>query len=119
VSDNGRPALDGWTCRQCGRCCAHPGMEIGPLFRDEDKGQRFDTTGEGDNRYLRRIEVSEDWHPCVYLGPDNRCTRYDDRPLICQEWTCHEDDLRWRYADSPGMLQTALELFADKKEKVA
>jgi len=105
-----RPPLGDWECRQCGQCCGDPLMDFGPLFRDPDKGARFDTEGEGNHRYLRRREVSEDWRPCVYLADDGRCSRYDDRPLICQEWTCCEADLRWRYRESPGMRDSALAL---------
>lgn|GEM_PF-5669453 len=95
-------------CRNCGDCCM--AFEIGPL--DDNEGVNFRTYFDKDGwEYLekRRPAWSPDWAKmgvCVYLGEDRKCTIYDKRPLVCQEFTCEDgdEDLRRakRRCSNPG-----------------
>jgi hypothetical protein len=88
-----------WSCRQCGACCATKGMPLGPLVRDVDGGVRFGpgytyTRADDGLLYLRKIG-----RRCALLGPDNRCTVYNDRPIMCRDWRCEPAALLVQYGD--------------------
>lgn len=76
-------------CLECANCC----KTTSPIFRDVDirrlsKHLRLSETafinnylmidGEGD--YVLRTA------PCPFLGADNYCSVYDERPLACREY---------------------------------
>lgn len=76
-------------CLSCANCC----KTTSPIFRDIDIKRiskrlrlseiQFITT------YLRMDEDSDyvlKKSPCVFLGSDNKCTIYEDRPLACREY---------------------------------
>jgi Fe-S-cluster containining protein len=81
-------------CGRCvARCCKQHGPEYAVLLRG-DEPRRFApwavaisvTTGE-------RQVVSEHVLPyvdgrCQFLGEDDRCRIYEDRPLSCREFEC-------------------------------
>jgi len=84
-------------CRACGRCCMV--FEIGPLRSEEADSGRYqvyeDPFFEGDFHMKKHMPG---WAPewakqgvCVYLGPDMKCTIYEDRPDVCREFACRRD----------------------------
>lgn len=76
-------------CLGCANCC----KTTGPLFTQADIGRIAATLklkpGVFIEQYLR---VDEDGDyvlqtvPCPFLGPDNFCHIYDDRPKACREY---------------------------------
>ena len=81
-------------CDQCvAACCKQWGPDYAVLLRG-DEVRRFapfamDVTIEREDRQL----VVEKVLPyvngrCQFLGPDDRCTIYDDRPQSCRDFEC-------------------------------
>ncbi|HBG41843.1 MAG TPA: YkgJ family cysteine cluster protein [Porphyromonadaceae bacterium] len=76
-------------CLQCGNCCRHLGPRI--LERDIDtlaKALRIKPAAFID-AYLR-IDEDRDWvfsaESCPFLGEDNYCAVYKDRPKACRDY---------------------------------
>lgn len=76
-------------CLACANCC----KTTSPIFRDVDikrisKRLRIPIS-QFIERYLR-IDEDQDFvlksSPCTFLGDDNKCSIYDDRPLACREY---------------------------------
>ncbi len=83
------PTFSHESCDGCGaRCCRHLVMTIGRPESKKDleslKWQlHFDT--------VRIFIQDKQWHlmvegRCRYLGHDERCTQYADRPKICRRY---------------------------------
>jgi len=76
-------------CLECANCC----KTTGPLFTSADIERIAHSfrmkPGQFIERYLQQDE-EEDYVlqdlPCVFLGPDNRCSIYDIRPKACREF---------------------------------
>jgi len=84
-------------CLSCGNCCS----TLGPRITDKDveriaKTLRMKTTNVID-KYLR---IDEDGDmvfqsmPCPFLGADNYCAIYENRPKACREYP-HTDRKRF------------------------
>lgn len=76
-------------CLSCANCC----KTTSPIFRDVDirrlsKRLRL-SEAKFIDQYLR-IDSEGDYvlttAPCPFLGPDNYCSVYEDRPLACREY---------------------------------
>lgn len=76
-------------CLACANCC----KTTSPIFRDVDikrlsKRLRMPETKFIDT-YLK-IDEDQDYvlqtAPCPFLGADNYCSVYEDRPLACREY---------------------------------
>ncbi len=76
-------------CLQCANCC----KTTSPIFRDVDirriaKKLRLSETAFI-QQYLR-MDNEGDYvlttAPCPFLGSDNYCSIYEDRPLACREY---------------------------------
>lgn len=76
-------------CLQCGNCC----RGTGPLFIEKDIEKVAKTlkmkVAEFVQSYLRKDEDG-DWVfqsiPCPFLGEDNHCFIYENRPRACREF---------------------------------
>lgn len=82
-------AFEDIDCLQCGNCC----RSLGPMILEKDidamskslkiKSSDFMT------KYLRKDE-DNDWvfqrMPCPFLGNDNYCAIYENRPKACREY---------------------------------
>ena len=83
-------------CLLCGHCCTH----LGPKLNDKDinrlsKNQRMKPVHFMES-YLRRDEDGDmvfQSMPCVFLGPDNLCRVYTERPSACRDYP-HMDNGR-------------------------
>lgn len=82
-------AFDSIDCLSCANCC----KTTSPIFRDIDikrisKKLRLKEK-EFINSYLR-FDEEQDYvlksSPCSFLGVDNKCDIYEDRPLACREY---------------------------------
>jgi len=76
-------------CLQCANCC----RTTSPIFYQNDierlsKGLRI-KPGDFIDTYLK-IDEDKDYvltsSPCSFLGPDNHCSVYEDRPKACREY---------------------------------
>lgn len=76
-------------CLDCANCC----KTTSPIFYQNDidrlaKGMRI-RPGEFIEKYLR-IDDDNDYvlhsSPCPFLGSDNYCSVYNDRPKACREY---------------------------------
>lgn len=76
-------------CLDCANCC----KTTSPIFYQNDierlaRSLRM-KPGEFIGKYLR-IDEDHDFvlqtAPCPFLGPDNYCTVYDNRPKACREY---------------------------------
>lgn len=81
--------FDEFDCLTCANCC----KTTSPIFyeTDIDRLARALRMKPGDfvETYLRRDEDGDDVlqsTPCPFLGPDNYCAVYDDRPKACREY---------------------------------
>ncbi|SMO79843.1 hypothetical protein SAMN06265350_11219 [Solitalea koreensis] len=76
-------------CLKCGNCC----RTTGPLFTQKDierlAGHFRIRPAAFVDRYLR-IDEDNDYVlqsvPCPFLGADNYCSVYEDRPKACREY---------------------------------
>jgi Fe-S-cluster containining protein len=76
-------------CLACANCC----KTTSPIFypRDIDRASKAVGMKPGDfiEKYLR-IDEDKDYvlqkAPCPFLGPDNYCSIYEDRPNACREY---------------------------------
>ena len=78
---------------KCGRCtalcCRYFALEIdAPDEPDDFENLRWYLIHEDVNLFIDE----GDWYlqifrKCTWLGDDNKCTRYDDRPSICREYS--------------------------------
>jgi hypothetical protein len=76
-------------CLKCGNCC----RTTGPLFTQKDierLAKRFRIRpGEFIEQYLRLDEEGDyvlQSVPCPFLGEDNYCSVYEDRPKACRTY---------------------------------
>lgn len=76
-------------CLQCANCC----KTTSPIFRDVDIkriSKRFRVTEMQFISSYLRMDEERDYvlkvAPCPFLGSDNKCDIYDDRPLACSEY---------------------------------
>jgi len=82
-------------CLECANCCKN----YSPRFKDPDikriaKRLRI-KEGELAERYLR-IDKDGDYvtkqSPCPFLGSDNKCDIYEDRPSDCRRYPYTDED---------------------------
>ena len=79
------------TCQECGaKCCRYFCFEIDePDTYEEFDDIRWFVLHKGISVH---IDEDGDWYisianRCKALGRDDRCKRYEDRPLICRKYT--------------------------------
>ncbi len=81
---------DDFPCEMCGRCCHQPHIIVGP-----DEIDRVATAGGVSipdflRDYLVRTDdgrfLFKKTDPCAFLGKDNKCTIWRDRPRICDDF---------------------------------
>jgi uncharacterized protein len=83
-------------CLQCARCCKNHS----PRFKQPDikriaKSLRI-KEGELVNRYLKLDEEGDfvtKTSPCPFLGSDNGCSIYEDRPSDCARYPYTNEDV--------------------------
>jgi Fe-S-cluster containining protein len=83
-------------CLKCANCC----KTTGPLFTEKDIGRlakqlKLKVT-DFEQRYLRTDEDGDkvlQSTPCPFLGSDNHCSVYKQRPKACREYP-HTDRRR-------------------------
>ena len=76
-------------CLECGNCC----RSLGPMILEKDidvlsKSQRMKPS-DFMEKYLRKDEDGDfvfQSMPCPFLGSDNYCSVYENRPKACREY---------------------------------
>jgi Fe-S-cluster containining protein len=88
-------------CTTCGNCCRT--LQIIVDSNDIARlAKRLNTTSrEFSRRYVKTDPLDQTKHfastPCKFLGSDNRCTVYEDRPQACRDFPyLHADKFRSR-----------------------
>jgi Fe-S-cluster containining protein len=81
-------------CERCvAACCKQNGHEFAVLLQGDAERRRFAafsvdaTMQSGDRVIVERVLPYRDGR-CQFLGDDDRCTIYDDRPLSCRQFEC-------------------------------
>lgn len=72
--------MSNFECKCCGECCSN----FLPLRDIEIKEMK--KLARTENKHPLR----KDWYSrCPFLNNNNRCDIYDNRPIICREYTCY------------------------------
>ncbi len=76
-------------CLQCANCC----KTTSPIFRPVDIKRISKKLRISEQQFISdnlRIDEDNDYvlksSPCLFLGDDNKCSIYEDRPLACREY---------------------------------
>lgn len=76
-------------CLQCANCC----KTTSPIFRDVDIKRLSKRVGLSEQKFIANylyMDADSDYvlktAPCPFLGSDNYCSVYEDRPLACKEY---------------------------------
>lgn len=89
-------AFSNINCLECGNCCKN----YSPRFKQPDikriaKALRM-KEGEFTTKYLR-LDDENDYvvkqSPCPFLGQDNYCSIYEDRPSDCRRYPYTDEDV--------------------------
>lgn len=72
--------ISNFECKNCGKCCSNY------LPLQEKEIQLIKKLAKKENRH----PLIKDWYiRCPFLNGNNKCDIYEDRPLICREYTCY------------------------------
>jgi uncharacterized protein len=99
VQETADSVFDKINCLDCGNCCHSPQIEV-----DEKDAQRIAnrigiSLKEFKSKYLVKINKIQQFisAPCPFLGEDNACKVYEDRPSACRAFPyLHEGNFRSR-----------------------
>lgn len=76
-------------CLECANCC----KTTSPIFRDVDIKRLSKRMRMSESKFIDaylKIDEDQDYvlqtAPCPFLGSDNYCSVYEDRPLACREY---------------------------------
>lgn len=76
-------------CLVCANCC----KTTSPIFRDVDIKRLSKRLRMPESKFIDtylKIDEDRDYvlrsSPCAFLGDDNYCSVYEDRPLACREY---------------------------------
>ncbi|WP_343604465.1 YkgJ family cysteine cluster protein [Fluviicola sp.] len=76
-------------CLVCANCC----KTTSPIFRDVDIKRLSKRLRMPESKFIDtylKIDEDQDYvlrsSPCAFLGDDNYCSVYEDRPLACREY---------------------------------
>jgi Fe-S-cluster containining protein len=83
-------------CLQCGACC----KGFSPRFKTPDIKRIAKTLSMKEGAFIEtylRIDEDGDYvlrsSPCAFLGHDNRCSIYEDRPSDCARFPYTDEDV--------------------------
>jgi Fe-S-cluster containining protein len=83
-------------CLQCAACC----KRFSPRFKTPDIKRIARTLGMKEGAFIEkylRIDEEGDYvlqsTPCAFLGDDNRCSIYEDRPSDCHRFPYTDEDV--------------------------
>lgn len=77
-------------CEMCGRCCHQPNIIIRPEEVDRISSAAGIPLYDFMTKYVVRTSdgriLFKKTNPCAFLGPDNKCKIWKDRPGICDDF---------------------------------
>ncbi len=77
-------------CEMCGRCCHQPNIVVRPEEVDRISAAAGVPLHEFVRDYLVRTDdgrlLFKKTKPCAFLGEDNRCSIWESRPQICDDF---------------------------------
>ncbi|MBO4798253.1 MAG: YkgJ family cysteine cluster protein, partial [Candidatus Methanomethylophilaceae archaeon] len=77
-------------CEMCGKCCHQPNIVIKPEEFERIASAAGVDIAQFIDGYLIRMPdgrfLLSKTSPCVFLGKDNKCTIWKDRPQICDDF---------------------------------
>ncbi len=83
-------------CLQCAACCKN----YSPRFKTTDIKRIAKVLGMKEGVFIEtylRLDEEGDYvtrtHPCPFLGPDNHCSIYQDRPSDCARFPYTDEDV--------------------------
>lgn len=77
------------TCQGCsGSCCRN--QPYPPFLWCDDDQPSADVREQ--LRAMIMSDARDEDEPCLWLTPDGRCARYDERPLVCREMEVGGED---------------------------
>jgi Fe-S-cluster containining protein len=89
-------AFDRIDCLQCARCC----KSYSPRFKTPDIKRISRLLGMKEGAFIEqylRLDEEGDYVlqtvPCAFLGKDNRCSIYEDRPSDCRRFPYTDEDV--------------------------
>ena len=92
-------------CLQCARCC----KRYSPRFKTPDIKRISKILQLKESAFIEKyLRIDEDGDyvvvsaPCPFLGEDNRCSIYEDRPSDCRRFPYTDEDVILR---RPGLTQ--------------
>jgi len=79
-------------CEMCGKCCHQPNIIVLPEEVDRISASAGIPLYDFITKYLERTSdgrmLFKKKGACAFLGPDNRCKIWKDRPEVCDEFPC-------------------------------
>jgi uncharacterized protein len=96
IPDLHEQAFERIDCLQCARCCKN----YSPRFKTPDIKRISRLLGMKEGVFIEhylRLDEEGDYVlqtvPCAFLGPDNRCSIYEDRPSDCRRFPYTDEDI--------------------------
>lgn len=96
IPDLHEKAFEQIDCLQCARCC----KQYSPRFKMPDIKRISKSVGLSESAFITkylRYDEEGDYvavsTPCPFLGADNRCSVYDDRPSDCKRFPYTDEDV--------------------------
>ena len=81
---------DSFPCEMCGKCCHQPNIVLRPEEIDRISVAAKIPLYEFMTKYVERTKdgrmLFSKTDPCAFLGNDNRCRIWEDRPEICRDF---------------------------------
>lgn len=108
-------------CSLCGKCCKHVALEIDtPKTKEDYEYLLWYLLHE--NVYVSVEDDDGNWAiefstRCKWLGADNKCTNYSERPSVCSEYTPDDCMHHGEGEAEKYFFKTREELLAYIKEK--
>jgi Fe-S-cluster containining protein len=101
INDQHEEVFEEIDCLKCANCC----KTTGPLLTSRDISRVSSRLKMKENDFIQsylRIDEDQDYvfksMPCPFLGSDNYCSIYEDRPKACREFP---------HTDTRGQLKIA------------
>jgi len=87
-------------CTTCANCCKTLDITVSPADITRLSNRLNMTRKDFSTAYVTKDAMGDNIlksRPCVFLGADNRCTVYENRPEVCREFPyLHKDHFRSR-----------------------
>ncbi len=98
-----------FSCTRCGNCCRNGGEYAWVYVNAAEQKALARRLGVSRGEFLERwceqdrgwVVLRMDRPACPFLGEDNRCTVYEDRPTQCRTWPFWRENLDRKTWEGP------------------